>query len=436
MAYGIPKPMTFEIHPAGRVLMRDGAPFFYLADTAWEMLHRLDREETRLFLQTRAQQGFTVIQTVILAELDGLRVPNRNGDLPFVDEDVSRPSEAYFAHVDFALEEARQLGLVLALLPTWGDKWNRHQWGAGPEVFTPQNAFVYGRFLGARYANSENIIWVLGGDRPIETAEQRAIIDQMAAGLSAGGSAHLKTFHPNGGAGSSQIFPDAKWLDFHMWQSGHGRNAANFAHIEADYALTPVKPVLDGEPGYEDHKAGFALENGFLDDYDCRKSLYWALFAGACGHTYGCHAVWQFWQEGHAPVNHPRRDWREALELPGAQQMRFARDLNAKWPFLGGVPAQELIVQAPPMPFHVGAIRGENGRFALFYFPSDTPVEIRLDWLAGEQLCALWFNPRSGKFGASETFEKTPTRPFKAPGWGPDWILVVAASDEISEENR
>ncbi|MCB0054946.1 MAG: DUF4038 domain-containing protein, partial [Caldilinea sp.] len=56
----------------------DGTPFFYLGDTAWELLHRCTYEETARYLADRAAKGFTVIQTVVLAELDGLHTPNRN----------------------------------------------------------------------------------------------------------------------------------------------------------------------------------------------------------------------------------------------------------------------------------------------------------------------------------------------------------------------
>ena len=46
----------------------DGTPLFYLGDTAWELLHRLNREEAQYYLSNRAAKGFTVIQAVALAE--------------------------------------------------------------------------------------------------------------------------------------------------------------------------------------------------------------------------------------------------------------------------------------------------------------------------------------------------------------------------------
>ena len=64
------------------LVYEDGRPFFYLGDTAWELFHRLDREEADRYLQDRARKGFTVIQAVALAELDGLDDPNPYGHRP------------------------------------------------------------------------------------------------------------------------------------------------------------------------------------------------------------------------------------------------------------------------------------------------------------------------------------------------------------------
>ena len=48
------------------LVTENGEPFFWLGDTGWEMLHRLDRGEMEHYLRNRAGKGFTVIQTVIL----------------------------------------------------------------------------------------------------------------------------------------------------------------------------------------------------------------------------------------------------------------------------------------------------------------------------------------------------------------------------------
>jgi hypothetical protein len=68
-----------------------GEPFFWLGDTAWELFHRLNREEAARYLQNRAALRYTVVQAVALAELDGTGAPNAYGHLPLVDRDPTRP---------------------------------------------------------------------------------------------------------------------------------------------------------------------------------------------------------------------------------------------------------------------------------------------------------------------------------------------------------
>jgi hypothetical protein len=68
-----------------------------------------------------------------------------------LNDDPTRPNEDYFRHVDWVIQKANSLGIVVGLLPTWGDKYNRLR-GKGPEIFTPKNARVFGEWLGRRYA--------------------------------------------------------------------------------------------------------------------------------------------------------------------------------------------------------------------------------------------------------------------------------------------
>ena len=146
------------------LVFEDGTPFFYLGDTAWELFHRLSKEDALKYLDNRREKGFTVIQAVILAELDGLNVPNMEGHKPLIDNDPEQINEAYFDHVDWVIREAEKRGMFIGLLPTWGDKVDK-QWGVGPVVFNAENARTYGEILGKRYRDIQNIIWINVGDR-------------------------------------------------------------------------------------------------------------------------------------------------------------------------------------------------------------------------------------------------------------------------------
>ena len=410
------------------LLKNDGTPFFYLADTAWTLFHRLNYEESDEYLRDRAAKGYTVIQAVALSEHGGLEVPNRGGDMPLENNDPTKPNEKYFAHVDRVVNRAQELGLVIGFLPTWGAYWNK-KWDKGPEIFTPENARVWGEFLGKRYKDKP-IIWIVGGDRPIENETQKAIINNMVEGLKAGdGGRHLITYHPSGGSSSAQFVGKETWLDFNMLQSGHSRDRDNYNMIAHDYNFAPTKPCVDGEPGYEDHPNKFNKDNGYLDENDVRKFAYWSLFAGACGHTYGCHDIWQFnGATNWPPVSSARTNWREALQLPGASQMQWARKLIESRPILERVPDQSLIASDNKNDgSHLAATRSKSGDYAFIYSPIGEAFSVDLSKLSGEKLSGSWFDPRTGKSTAIEAFARQGKKEFTPPtkGTGNDWVLIL-----------
>jgi len=413
----------------------DGAPFFWLGDTAWELFHRATREDAERYLRNRADRRFTVVQAVALAEFDGLHVPNAYGERPLRDDDPAQPNEAYFAHVDWIVARANALGLYVGFLPTWGDKWNR-KWGTGPEIFTPANAETYGVWLGTRY-RAAGLIWILGGDRPVETDAHRAIIEAMARGLRKGdGGAHLITFHPTGGSGSAQYFHDAGWLDVNMRQNGHAAEyTGRYDQTRVDYDRSPAKPVLDGEPIYEDHPVAFdANKYGHSIAADVRRPLYWDLFGGAFGHTYGHHSVWQLWAPGRDPINNPLLPWTDAIDQPGAAQMQHARALLESRPFLTRVPDDTVVVTGPvptSVPgagrYHFSGTRGQDGSYVMVYAPVGRPFAVRMDVIVGPQVVAWWFNPRDGRATRIGSFPNTGERTFTPPDPGEllDWLLVL-----------
>lgn len=408
------------------------APFFWMGDTAWTLLQRLDRQESLDYLDDRAAKGFNVAQVMGIMEFDGLRVPSAaNGEVPLLHMDPTRPNEKYWAHCEWLITEAAKRGILLALLPIWGDKWNITS-GIGPQIFDAQNAAVYGEWLGRRFRDFP-LIWVLGGDRKIENDGHKEIMRAMARGLQAGdGGRNLMTFHPPGQHSSAEWFHDDAWLDFNMWQTGHsfsGDDNARF--IEQDYARLPAKPVLDGEPRYEDHPirwrwddpAAWDASNGYFDDRDARQAAYAALFAGACGHTYGANSVFQCYREGQPDRFGARRSWREALDLPGARQMRWVRNLMESRPFFSRVPDQSLLLGGEDSaPSRILATRDAAGAYAMVYIPSGQSVSIDLNKL-NRTATGHWFDPQNGKAEPCGRYSGV-AQDFTPPSQD-DWILVL-----------
>ena len=434
-----------RVHSSGRFLAsEEGAPFFWLGDTAWELFHRLTREEATLYFATRQRQHFNVIQAVVLAEFEGLTVPNAYGDLPLIDLDPTRPNEAYFQLVDEYIDQAAAHGLYVGLLPTWGDKVAK-LWGAGPRVFTVENAHFYARWLGERYANRSNILWIVGGDRPpvyksgdhpsaSEESDDRPIWRAMAAGIRQGaGDDAFITYHPNGGKSTSSWLHEEEWIDMNMMQSGHGsgRDTPVWQMIERDYALQPAKPTLDGEPNYEDHPVNpwpaWNPNNGYFRDYDVRKQLYRSVFAGGCGVTYGHHAVWQFWEQGKREVvNHADRSWQEAIERPGANQVQHLRALMESRPYFSRIPDPTVLLSDSGLNTdHICATCANDGNYALIYIPSYQSVTLSPEALGNGKIRASWFNPRSGVSTPLGEFSLAAAPTFTTPIDGPDWVLIV-----------
>jgi hypothetical protein len=434
-----------SIHPSpdGRFLItQSGQPFFWLGDTAWELFHRLTISETEKYLETRRQQGFNVIQAVALAELDGLHIPNANGHIPLVGDDPLRPNEFYFRHVDSLIRLAAEKGLYIGLLPTWGDKVHSGLWGVGPVIFNLDNAREYGKFLGTRYRDDGNLLWILGGDRPAGGYE--ALWAAMAEGIIEGlGRRPFFSYHPRGGASSSEWLHDAAWLDMNMMQSGHVLlDTPNWEMVKADYERHPVKPVLDGEPNYEDHPIDpylrkWQVEFGRFTDYDVRKQAYRSVFSGSCGHTYGHHSVWQFWSLKREPVTFPMPAWDEAILRPGARQLVHLKNLVLSRPYLSRIPDQEMLPDLPAMPppdanehshsiraAHACATRDADGSYGMVYFPqAEQTLQVDLSRISGK-IRAWWFDPRNGKVHPAGEYPNTITL-FTSPIAGPDWVLVL-----------
>jgi hypothetical protein len=338
-----------KVTPDGHYLQfSDGSPFFWLGDTGWELFHRLRLEEIKIYLDNRAAKGFNVIQAVALAEFNGLKKTNQYGEAPLQNLDPTKPNEKYFTIVDSTIHMARERNMFIGLLPTWGDKVLK-LWGAGPVIFDSVNAYKYGYWLGNRYKNDPNIIWILGGDRPAttDTSDTRSIWRQMANGIiDATNHQCFISYHPWGESSSTSFWTNENWLDMNMLQSGHAcRDIQVWEWINRDRNLQPAKPILDGEPNYEDHPVNWNDKNGYFRAYDVRKQTYRSVFAGGCGVTYGNQCMWQFYSKREEKIAFAERYWTEALNRPGAYQVGYLKHLIESRPMLNHIPDSTIIVE-------------------------------------------------------------------------------------------
>jgi hypothetical protein len=442
----------------------DGTPFFWLGDTGWEMIHRLTREEISYYYAKRLEQGFNVIQTVVLAEFDGLKTLNAYGMLPLTDHNpahlaitpgssISKQGEYdYWDHVDFAIAEAERQGLYVALLPCWGEYVVPRVGGA---IFhSKEEAYAYGNFLGKRYRDKKNIIWILGGDRlPDEIPQGVELWRAMAKGIADGSngahdmkaatdySSTLMTHHCS--QSSSKWFQQDEWLDFNMWGSYHDNYNISkaFEQVIADHSLPIIKPTINGEPAYEEHPVNWIPSNGNFTSYDVRQIAYWSVFAGAFGHTYGCNPIWQFYDSGRSTNYFAHIPWKKALDTEGAQQLKYLKRLILSRPSLDRLPANSIITEGEGTGGdHCVATLGKG--FAFVYLPTGRPVKVALNKIGDGLIKAWWYNPRNGEatligeFKGGELIKFSPPGISKELSWlktgrGCDWVLVL---DDVTKK--
>ncbi|MFN8205938.1 MAG: glycoside hydrolase family 140 protein [Bacteroidales bacterium] len=442
------------------IVHADGTRFLWFGDTGWEMIHRLNREEIDFYLEKRRQQGFNLIQTVILSEFFLLKPTNYYGDSLFTGYDPQKPAITpgsdpgnakeydFWDHVEYAVSRAEEKGLYLALVPSWGE-WivpREHK----PLFNKSQEAYDYGWMIANRLKAYPNIIWVLGGDRHPD--ERKGAVDlwrAMAEGIADavngeknkdGKADYSTTFmtHHSFNSSSNWFHEDA-WIDCHMWGSYHDdvNNPRAWQLALKDWHLENPKPTINGEPCYEGHNINYALpDNGFFTSTDVRIAAYWSMFSGAAGFTYGAHSVWQFADSLRKQyTNIPICSWQEALNFPGASQLILLKKLLESYPQEPLVPDPSFLlfeqdVEHPYTPCLIAS------SYAFVYVPTGSPVVLKSGLIKGKKIRASWFDPRNGSRTLIGDFPNSGTFEFNVPGiskavpWlktgrGCDWVLVL-----------
>ncbi|MGB3005080.1 MAG: glycoside hydrolase family 140 protein [Chitinophagaceae bacterium] len=419
----------------------DGKPFFWIGDTGWLLFVKCNREDAVHYLETRKQQGFNVVQVMVLHDMNNTK--NVYGDYALINEDASKPNITpgknfadttaydYWDHVDFIVNEAAKRGIYMALVPVWGSNVK------GGKVNEKQGE-VYAKFLANRYKNKKNIIWLNGGD--VRGTEGMDVWKVIGKTLKKYDPKHLVTYHPRGRTSSSDWFHNEAWLDFNMFQSGHKDYSQdtvstetnhygedNWKFINVDYNLKPVKPTLDCEPSYENIPHGLhdSLQPRWTDA-DLRRYAYWSVFAGGAGFTYGENATMQFNKMGDWTANYGvTMNWKQAVLSPGATQMIYLKKLMLSKSYFDRVPAQELVMDNGEKYERVLATKGKN--YAMFYVYTGRDIHIadkKLDFIPAK---ASWYNPRTGEI----TVAKYPHQKemiYNPPGGkkvSNDWVLIL-----------
>ena len=421
------------------LIHEDGTPFFWLGDTGWLLPKRLDQDEAAYYLSKAHNAGYNVVQ---IQTTNAVPTMNSYGQYSMPDgfnfKNINQKGVyGYWDHMDYIIKRAEQQGIYVAMVCIWGSVVRSGQ-------MSVDDAKKYGTFLGERYKDSPNIIWVIGGDTYADRNQE--IWEALAQSIRKADRNHLMTFHPFGRTSSATHLNDKEWMDFNMYQSGHRRYGQkrgdgsytiegnteedNWRYVEEALAMDNLKPILDAEPSYEGIPQGLhnPAEPLWTAD-DVRRYAYWSVFAGSFGHTYGHNNIMQFAKPGTGgaygadPIEKP---WYIAMKDDGFNQMKYLKNLILTFPYSERVPDQSVIAGMNGNRYdRLIATRGDD--YLLVYNYTNKPMSIDLTKISGDKKQAWWYNPKNGHLSYIGEYDNQIT-PFAfdgAYGNGNDQVLIA-----------
>jgi chitodextrinase len=348
-----------------------------------------------------------------------------DGIVPFtVAGDLSTPNEEYFSRADDMIRLAAAYGLTVLLDPI--------ETGGWLDILTANGLAkdrAYGQYLGNRYKDFDNIIWMSGNDytdwtRPAIDAAVRAV----ALGIKDNDNRHIHTLEL--GPVTSASLDDADWAPIVNLNAVYTYDAT-YAQVLNEYNRANHMPVFMVEANYEFEQNAAEFDYGTAGVL--RRQEYWTMLSGATGQFYGSYYTDQF------PF-----DWMTHLNTPGAIQFGYLTSFFGSRPWYNLLPDQtHSVVTAGygdfilTSPFgsndYVTAGRTPDGALVMAYVPQSQSITVDMSRLAGP-VTARWYDP------SNNTYLQIPGSPlmnaglrqFAHPGMNGggdvDWVLVLEAA--------
>ena len=417
-----PPAHAFPVHvdPQGRALVdQDGRPFLIHGDAAWSMIAQLRDEEIETYLDDRRRRG---VNTLLINLLEHKFSDNAPADIagvpPFKQPgDYRTPNDAYFARANRVLQRAEERGFLVLLAPSYlgfdggPEGWYAEMTRNGPEVLR-----AYGRYVGERFAQRQNIVWAHGGDF---NPPDRRLVSAIAQGIREVLPTALSTAHCAPETAAFDYWSGEDWLGVNSVYSYKDVRKAT----EAQYARPGGAPLFLLESHYENTPG--------IDGRHIRAQAYYGLFAGASGQVFGNHPIWHFGGPGYYKVN---TTWQAALASRGSSDMTHVWRLMTSRDWWKLRPDRDRSVLKNLLPFwgdRAIATVASDRSFALVYLPKSFALKIDLRALAGPEVRVSWFDPSDGGYrsAASSPLSADGTRTFESPGRNAvgdeDWVLIL-----------
>jgi hypothetical protein len=382
-------------------------PLFWMGDTQWNLFRCHTLEEADVILKNRSEKGFSFIQAFLLGVSNEFFGANVVAGSPvygeaFPNNDPSSPNEAYFKHVDSIIKLAWKYGICLVISLDH----------PRIKLVDMDTAQAYGQWIGERYKNYPNIIWV--PTNAVPQGKNLEIMRRIVSGLEKAGVPHLITSHPDpvNPIATSGIAHDEQWLDFNCIQVFKDIDLIP-ASVAIEYCRIPAKPAVMAEGAYEN-----GPEYGFeITPYLIRKQAYLTYFMG--GHySYGHNDNWR--------VN---PTWKSSLDSPGAKQLKILRDIftSRKWWQLE--PDQSIFHNdkySDTIPGIAYGLKSTSDDLIMVYARRPATFPVNMEKMhTKHQVAATWVNPADGSTIMLGKFKPEGMQMFSTPPGFEDSLLIL-----------
>lgn len=407
----------------------NGQPWFYMADTAWNGPLLATAGEWDDYLAARVKQHFTAVQFVTTQWRAAYADEQGRTAFQILDSRLVI-DPVFFRRLDQRVAAMRRAGLVPVPVMLWALTSKAGE-SPGATLSVPFAAQL-ARYIQARY-HAYGSLWFLGGDGDYRNEKAARWKEIGRAVFPPELARRPVTLHPGGLHEPWDGLKDEPWLDYLIYQSGHGSSVQKWQWQAwrgpaQGWRMNPPRPVFDSEPNYEGHTS---YHKKPIDDHDVRRATWNSLLAAPiAGITYGAHGVWPWMREPGPILNHDRAGnapaWRDCMGWPGAESMKALAEIIASIPWTALRPEARLAAPtkvADDFSNYIAAAIAEDRSLALLYLPANPQATLDLS-LFPRPVTATWIDPKTGVRKPGPRLPATATAAIETPSSG-DWLLLL-----------
>ena len=392
--------MTLTIHKKN--FIKDGKPFFYLADTCWSAFTNIPENDWHYYLQYRKRQGYNVLQINILPQWDA-----SGTDLNYVPYvlkedggyDFTKINDDYFQHAKRMCEIAKEYNFELALVALWCNyvpkTWANNMLPLNTMPFDCVDRYI--EKVDETFTQF-NPIYIISGDTDLNEEITRNYYNKASDLLREAAPQCIQTLNVRG---RLMEIPEEmiNRMDFYMFQSGHNAKTENLCmtYRLPEYFVEnyPGKPLINSEPCYEQMGSSGRIY-GRHHRFNIRRAAWQSLLSGACsGITYGAAGIysWHIYGKNFGSAIGEGFDmpnpWQQAIHYPGAWEYGDIKHIFNEFQVTELISKQKVLLNNTE---EIRVACTPDEKLMMIYLPENTTIKLNYHFSEDDECTIIDLN--------------------------------------------